>query len=108
MTVCADPRLAVLCPLTAMRLATEASRAMASVMPALMLAGCSPFFWAPPLWIGLLMGAASARPNGGVVGSAVSPQLAAAHGGANDNRTLRPPVGLPEPVGFGPRLSGAR
>ena len=44
-------------PLTALRMWADVSRAAASVMPATLMIAMAPFFWAPPVWVGLLMAA---------------------------------------------------
>ncbi|PWC54749.1 hypothetical protein TSO221_07390 [Azospirillum sp. TSO22-1] len=50
-------------PLTALRVWADMSRAASSVMPATVVIAMAPFFWAPPVWVGLLMaGRAAAHP----------------------------------------------
>lgn len=42
-------------PLSALRLWTDLGRSAASMAPATLVIAMAPFFWAPPLWVGLLM-----------------------------------------------------
>ncbi|WP_448190339.1 hypothetical protein [Azospirillum sp. sgz301742] len=63
-----NPGLMMLGPMTAMRLLADLNRAV----PASLLIAASPFFWAPPLWIGALMAARAAAAHGGPEGSAVT------------------------------------
>ena len=65
-------------PLTVLRLWADMSRSASSLMPASLLIASSPFFWAPPLWVGALMAAHSAHPHGGAEGSAATAREAAA------------------------------
>lgn len=65
------PGLMMVSPLTAMRLWADMNRAMSSVLPASLMIAASPFFWAPPLWVGALMAARAAAPHGGPADSAV-------------------------------------
>ncbi len=57
-----DPGLLLLGPLTAMRAWVDMSRTVSSALPASLLIAASPFFWAPPLWVGALMAGRSAAP----------------------------------------------
>lgn len=56
-----EPGLLLVGPLTAMRMWADMNRAVSSAMPASLLIAASPFFWAPPLWVGALMAAHSHR-----------------------------------------------
>ena len=75
-------------PLTGLRLWADMSRAMSSVMPASLLIAASPFFWAPPLWVGALMAGQAATPHGGTGGSTATRRDAA----AAPARTVAPPA----------------
>ncbi len=57
-----DPGLLMIGPLTAMRAWADMNRAVSSALPASLLIAASPFFWAPPLWVGALMAGRSAAP----------------------------------------------
>ncbi|WP_431857225.1 hypothetical protein [Azospirillum sp.] len=48
-------------PLTALRAWADMSRAASSLMPATVVIAMAPFFWAPPVWVGLLMAGQAAR-----------------------------------------------
>lgn len=58
----ADPGLMMLGPLTLVRLWADMGRAATSVMPASLLITASPFFWAPPVWVGALMAGHGGKP----------------------------------------------
>ena len=69
-----NPGLMMVGPMTAMRLWADMNRAL----PASLLIAASPFFWAPPLWVGALMAARSAAPHGGPAGSTATRREAVA------------------------------
>jgi len=75
-------------PLTVLRLWADMSRSASSLMPASLLIAVSPFFWAPPLWVGALMAAQSAQPHGGAEGSTATVREAA----AAPKRSVAPPA----------------
>jgi len=74
-------------PLTALRMWADVNRVTSSMMPAALLIATSPFFWAPPLWVGALMAAQASQPSGGPHGSTATPREAA----RAPARTLDPP-----------------
>lgn len=81
-------------PFTALRLFADLGRTTASAMPAGLLIAASPFFWAPPLWVGMLMAAGGMTGMGNVAGSTVTPSEAARTPG----NTVRPAAPPPPPV----------
>lgn len=74
-----DPGLLLVGPLTVMRMWADMNRAVSSAMPASLLIAASPFFWAPPLWVGALMAAQGSAPHGGAAAAPKRAVAQAAH-----------------------------
>lgn len=72
-----NPSLMLMAPMTALHIWADLNRAAVRAMPASLLVAASPFFWAPPLWVGALMAAQSMHAHGGPAGSAATPAQAA-------------------------------
>ncbi|HYG86340.1 MAG TPA: hypothetical protein VD978_08790 [Azospirillum sp.] len=88
-----NPGVLMMSPMTALHLWADLNRAAVSAMPASLLIAVSPFFWAPPLWVGALMATQSVQAHGGPAGSTATPKEA-----ASPKRTVAP-VTRRRPVG---------